>query len=61
MVEVKFEKYFYFDTMTLNETFELVIETCFEMLKSSEHEKLWRYSNYKSANLYIFPHNFQIF
>ena len=27
-----------------------MIETCFEMLKSSEHEKLERYSNYKSSN-----------
>ena len=25
-----------------------VIETCFEMLKSSEREKLWCYSSYKS-------------
>ena len=27
-----------------------VIKTCFEILKSSEHEKLWRYLNYKSPN-----------
>ena len=27
-----------------------VIEICFEMLKSSEHEKLRRYSSYKSPN-----------
>ena len=29
-----------------------VIETCFEMLKSSEHEKLWRYSYNKFPNFY---------
>ena len=28
-----------------------VIKTCFEILKSSEHEKLCRYSNYKSLNV----------
>ena len=28
--------------------YHTVIETCFEMLKSSEYEKLRRYSNYKS-------------
>ena len=27
-----------------------VIETCFEMPKFSELEKLWCYSNYKSSN-----------
>ena len=27
-----------------------MIETCFEMLKSSEHEKLRSYSTYKSPN-----------
>ena len=27
-----------------------VIEICFEMLKSSEHEKSWRYSNSISPN-----------
>ena len=27
-----------------------VIETCFEIIKYSEHEKLWRYSTYKSPN-----------
>ena len=27
-----------------------VIETCFEMLKPSEHKKSWRYSSYKSPN-----------
>ena len=27
-----------------------VIETCFEMLESSEHEKVWRFSSYKSPN-----------
>ena len=27
-----------------------VIETCFEILKSSEHEKLGHYSSYKSPN-----------
>ena len=26
----------------------VVIETSFEMLKYSKHEKLWRYSNYSS-------------
>ena len=29
----------------------IVIETCFEMIKSSEHERLWRYSSYKSQNI----------
>ena len=27
-----------------------VIETCFEMLKSSEHKKSLRYSNYEYSN-----------
>ena len=26
-----------------------LLETCFEMLKSLEHDKLWRYSNYNST------------
>ena len=30
-----------------------VIETCREMLKFSEHEKLWRYSNYISPSFKI--------
>ena len=30
-----------------------VIDTCFEMLKSSEHEKLCRYSNYEPPILKI--------
>ena len=30
--------------------YHTVIETCFEILKSSEHEKLWRYSSNKSPN-----------
>ena len=29
-----------------------MIETCFEMLKSSEQEKLRRFSTYKSPNFY---------
>ena len=29
-----------------------VIETCFDMLKSSEHKKICRYLNYKSPNFY---------
>ena len=29
-----------------------MIEAYSEMLKSSEHDKLWRYSNYKSPNFY---------
>ena len=28
-----------------------MIETCFEMLKSSEHEKSWRYAIYKSKKI----------
>ena len=32
-----------------------VIETYFEILKSSEHHKLWRYSNYKSPTFYDCP------
>ena len=31
-----------------------MIETCFEMVKSSENEKFWRYSHYKSLNLSIY-------
>ena len=35
-----------------------VIETCFEMLKSSEHEKSWRYSSYKSLIFFSLFWNF---
>ena len=28
-----------------------MIETCFKLIKSSEHQKLWRYSSYKSPNI----------
>ena len=34
--------------------YHLKIQTCFEMLKSSEHKKIWRCSNYKSPNFKIF-------
>ena len=30
-----------------------VIETCFGMLKSSEHKKLWCYSNYFSKKNFL--------
>ena len=32
--------------------YHTVIETCFEMLKSSEHAKLWRLSIYKYPNFF---------
>ena len=32
--------------------YHTVIETCFELLKSSEHEKLWGYSSNKTPNFF---------
>ena len=38
---------------SIKKNYQTVIETCFEMLKSSEHKILCRKSNYKSPNFMI--------